>query len=395
MMLTGLDRLLLAPGELGGRSFALLAHGASVTLEGEPAHLALVRRGMTPRLLLGPEHGYHGIEQDMVPAEGGREPWTGVPTISLYGDGEDSLRAVPEMFEGIDLLLIDLQDVGSRYYTYAATAVWAAEAALQAECEVWLLDRPNPLGGVVVEGPTLKAGFESFVGAFRMPVRHGLTVGEIFRLEARRRRWSGGWQVWAMEGWRRDTPWRRPWVAPSPNMPSLMTAAVYPGMCLLEASELSEGRGTTRPFELAGAPWIDPVGLSERLNLRGLPGVRFLPVYFRPQFQKHAGVACGGLQLVVSDLQAFRPLRVGVEVLAAFRESSPSEFRWREAPYEFVSDVPAIDLLTGDDRCRRAIEGGDREALDRWLASWERDEAAFVEERRDLLLYEGPGSYLA
>jgi uncharacterized protein YbbC (DUF1343 family) len=349
-------------------------------------------------VLFGPEHGYHGVEQDMVAADGGREPWTGVPVRSLYGDSVGSLRPEPGAFDGLDLLLVDLQDVGARYYTYAATAVWAAEAAIAAGCEVWVLDRPNPLGGAAIEGNLPAPGFESFVGAFRLPVRHGLTLGELMRLEAARRGWpEGALSVWEAAGWRRDELWgdsprlRRPWVSPSPNMPSPSTALVYPGACLIEATEISEGRGTTRPFEQVGAPWIDPLGLAGRLESLGLPGVAFVPVYFRPQFQKFAGELCGGVALAVTDAGAFRPYRTGVELLAALRASSPSEFAWRQAPYEFVTDRPAIDLLTGGAECRRAIEGGDGEALADWIATWAADEETFRAERRAALLYPDGG----
>ena len=281
---TGLDRLLADPSRLAERAYGILAHGASITRDGWPIHLALAATAAgPPRALFGPEHGYYGIEQDMIPAEGGRDPWTGAPILSLYGDSEQTLRPSPSAFAGLDLLLIDLQDVGSRYYTYAATGIWAAEAAMAAGCEVWVLDRPNPLGGEVVEGNLLGAGYESFVGAFRLPVRHGLTLGELFRLEARRRNWNGHnayFTVWYMDGWRRGMTWEEtglPWIAPSPNMPTTTTALVYPGGCLVEATELSEGRGTTRPFQLTGAPFIDPKRLAAELNGRDLPGVTVRP----------------------------------------------------------------------------------------------------------------------
>lgn len=393
MTATGLDRLLADPGSLASRRWGLLAHGASVTRDARPAHLALAASPAgPPRALFGPEHGFYGVEQDMVPAEGGRDPWTGAPVLSLYGDSEETLRPSPGAFEGLDLLLVDLQDVGSRYYTYAATAVWAAEAALAAGCEVWVLDRPNPLGGVVVEGNLPRPGTESFVGAFRLPVRHGLTLGELVLLEARRRGWSGeGLRVWEMEGWRRDTRWEEtglPWIAPSPNMPTLLTALVYPGGCLVEATELSEGRGTTRPFQLTGAPGIDPPALADALAARALPGVAFVPTLFRPQFQKHRGEACGGVELVVTDPAAFRPYRTGLELLDAVRRAAPGAFAWREAPYEFVADRPAIDLLTGGPEAREAIDSGS--GLHAWIAGWAADEETFLRERREVLLYPGP-----
>lgn len=406
---TGLD-LLLADGAAGlaGRRYGLLAHGASVTRDLRPIHRALAAAGHPPAALFGPEHGFYGIEQDMVAAAGGRDPWTGVPLHSLYGDDEATLRPQPGAFAGLDLLVIDLQDVGARYYTYAATAVWAAEAALAAGCEVWVLDRPNPLGGEIVEGNLCAPGTDSFVGAFDLPVRHGLTLGELVLLEGRRRGWPalkadfdregapgapGQLRICRMAGWRRAMSWEEtglPWIAPSPNMPTLLTALVYPGGCLIEATELSEGRGTTRPFQLAGAPGVDPVALADDLNARGLPGAAFLPTYFRPQFQKHARQVCGGVELAVTDPAAFRSYRTGIELLAAFRAVAPAAFKWRAAPYEFVGDRAAIDLLTRTAACRAALDAGaagDRAALAAWMATWEADEEAFRAERAEVLLY--------
>jgi uncharacterized protein YbbC (DUF1343 family) len=392
MTRTGLDRLLADPSRLAGRRYGLLAHGASIS--GTLRDLRPIHRALTaspagpPRALFGPEHGYYGIEQDMIAAEGGLDPWTGAPLHSLYGDAEHSLRPAPSAFAGLDLLVIDLQDVGSRYYTYAATAVWAAEAALAAGCEVWVLDRPNPLGGVKVEGDLPRPGFDSFVGAFVMPVRHGLTLGEIVLLETQRRGLGSGIEIWKMEGWRRGMTWAEtglPWIAPSPNMPTLATALVYPGGCLIEATELSEGRGTTRPFQLTGAPHIDPVALADSLTARNFPGVAFVPTYFRPQFQKHAKAVCGGVELVVTDPETFEPYRIGLELLDTIRRQNPDQFAWRHVPYEFVSDRPAIDLLTGGPEARQAIESG--EGLADWIATWRADEMRFREERRSILLY--------
>jgi uncharacterized protein YbbC (DUF1343 family) len=388
MIHTGLARLLADPARLVGRRYGLLAHGASITYDARPIHRALAAQGPRPQALFGPEHGFYGIEQDMVASESQADPWTGAPIVSLYGDSEHSLKPCPCAFNGLDLLVIDLQDVGSRYYTYAATAVWAAEAALAQGCEVWVLDRPNPIGGEAVEGDLLRPGYESFVGAFRMPVRHGLTLGELVLLEARRRGWDRPPEVWAMEGWRRDMSWEEtglPWIAPSPNMPTTVTALVYPGGCLVEATELSEGRGTTRPFQLTGAPHVDPVALADGMDRRGLPGIAFVPTWFRPQFQKHAKQVCGGVELLVTDPDAFPSYRAGVELLDEIHRLDPEHFAWREKPYEFVSDRPAIDLLTGGPECREAIESG--EGLQDWIASWAADEREFREERREILLY--------
>jgi uncharacterized protein YbbC (DUF1343 family) len=385
---TGLERLLDDIGALAGRRYGLLAHGASLTADLVPAHLALSRRGCRPAALFGPEHGYYGVEQDMVASHSERDPWTGAPILSLYGCSEASLRPSPEAFRGLDLLLIDLQDVGARYYTFAATAVWAAEAALRAGCEVWILDRPNPLGGEAIEGNLPAPGFDSFVGAFRMPVRHGLTLAEIVLLEARRGNWPAAPRPIAMQGWQRAMLWDDsglPWVAPSPNMPTPRTAEIYPGGCLIEATEISEGRGTTRPFHLVGAPDIDPPALADALDSCRLDGVRFVPTYFKPQFQKHRGEVCGGVEIVVTDAARFASYRCGVALLAALRAVAPHAFAWRRAPYEFVTDRPAIDLLTGGTECRETLEAaGDLEA---WMSTWKSDEQAFRAERAEVLLY--------
>lgn len=389
--ITGCQRLLEAAKSLRGRPYGLLAHGASITIDCRPLHLALATsEAGVPAALFGPEHGYYGVEQDMIASRHETDPWTGAPILSLYGDDEASLRPSPDAFEGLDVLVIDLQDVGSRYYTYAATAVWAAEAALRAGTEVWVLDRPNPLGGDVVEGSGVRPPFDSFVGAFDLPVRHGLTLGELLTLEARRRAWPDGWRVWAMQGWQRSMSWQQtglPWVAPSPNMPTLETAAVYPGGCLIEATELSEGRGTTRPFQLIGAPGVDPAALADDLEGRQIPGIRFIPTYFRPQFQKHAGANCGGVQCVLADAATLPAYRCGVEILAAFRRQMGDAFKWRTQAYEFVTDRPAIDLLTGSEAARHALERGDDTALEAWIDSWGEEERSFDNTRQSVLLY--------
>jgi uncharacterized protein YbbC (DUF1343 family) len=389
MIATGLDQLLAETGSLEGRRYGVLAHSAAVSADLLPIHLALLAAGAeTPRLLVGPEHGFYGVEQDMVAAADREDPLTGLPVVSLYGDTPESLRPDPELFAELDLLIIDLQDVGTRYYTYAATGVWAAEVALAAGCEVWVLDRPNPLGGLRIEGNLPRPGFDSFVGAFELPVRHGLTLGELVLLESRRRGWEAPPRVWMMKGWRRQMLWSdtgRPWMAPSPNLPTVESTLVYPGGCLIEATQLSEGRGTTRPFQLIGAPGIDPRALATELDRVDLAGIRFVPTYFRPQYQKHAGETCGGVHVQVIDPGEFRPYRAGVVLLAAARRLAPTAAAWRAEAYEFVADRPAIDLLVGDDALRLRLEAG--EDPGDWVASWGADEEAFRAERREILLY--------
>ncbi len=391
-MKTGLDRLLERPESLDGRSWGLLSHTAAVDRDLQPGHLALARSGRPPQRLFGPEHGFYGVEQDMVPADDQIDPWTGAEIVSLYGSSEASLVPRPEAFDGLDLLVIDLQDVGARYYTYAASAVWSAEVALAAGCEVWLLDRPNPLGGEVVEGNLPDPDYASFVGAFELPVRHGLTLGELLTLEARRRGWPDGWKVVELRGWRRDSLWSdldRPWIAPSPNLPRWSATVLYPGLCLVEATELSEGRGTTLPFQLVGAPattGIDAPALAAALEEQGHPGISVAPAWFKPQYQKHAGVACAGVRLDVVDAATVAAYELGVELIATLHAQLGEAFQWRRDPYEFVTDRPAIDLLTGGDELRSALDSGDDHR--RWIDSWEGDELRFADARSAALLYD-------
>lgn len=389
MIRTGLDRLLENPGVLAGRHYGLLSHSAARSLDLWPIHVALLRHGAPlPDLLFGPEHGFYGVEQDMIPAVDEIDPWTDLPTLSLYGDSDASLRPDPETLRGLDLLVIDLQDIGARYYTYAATAIWAAEMALDQGLEVWILDRPNPLGGRQVEGNLRSGDFESFVGALRVPPRHGLTLGELVRLEELRGRFSGRCRIWEVEGWHRGMLWPelgRLWIAPSPNLPSAEIAFIYPGLCLVEGTELSEGRGTTRPFQLIGAPGVDAIGLADELTARDLPGVGFIPTFFRPQFHKHKGQVCSGVEIRVTDYLELRPYRCGVEVLAAVRKVAPEALIWRRQAYEFVTDRPAIDLLSGDTSLRELLEAGDDPTS--WITSWADDEETFRRESSEVLLY--------
>jgi uncharacterized protein YbbC (DUF1343 family) len=262
------------------------------------------------------------------------------------------------------------------------------EAASQHKLLAVVLDRPNPLGGDTVEGPTLQPAFQSFVGWEPMPIRHGLTMGELARLYRARHQLTGEMQVIPCEGLQRSMDFEAtglPWVLPSPNMPTIDTAFVYPGQCLIEGTNLSEGRGTTRPFELCGAPWIDARKLAQRLADEDLPGVAFRPASLKPTFQKHARLTCGGVQLHVTDREAFQSVRTTLALLAAVREQSNERFDWRREPYEFVSDRLAIDLLFGSDRERRALEAG-RPARE-IARAWEAEEAAFHQGRKEFLLY--------
>jgi uncharacterized protein YbbC (DUF1343 family) len=386
---TGLDVLRaqqFAP--LRGLRVGLVTHPAAVTADlRHAADLLAPAPGVRLAALFGPEHGLLGQAQDLVGVPDGGAG-AGPRVVSLYGDRAGSLRPTDAQLDGLDALVIDLQDVGSRYYTFQATMLFCLEAAARRGLGAVVLDRPNPLGGDAVEGPALRPGFESFVGVHPLATRHGLTIGELARLYRAERVPGCELTVVPCEGWRRDMDFDQtglPWVLPSPNMPTVDTAFVYPGQCLLEGTNLSEGRGTTRPFELCGAPWIDPLRLCARLRDEGLPGVAFRPAWFRPTFQKFAGQTCGGVQVHVLDREAVRPVRTGLALLAALREQSGPAFAWRREVYEFVTAPIAIDLLFGSDRERTALEAGQSPA--EIARAWELEEEAFRARRRPYLLY--------
>jgi uncharacterized protein YbbC (DUF1343 family) len=344
--------------------------------------------GVRLAALFGPEHGVRGDVQYMAAVGDERDRITGLPVHSLYGSAEESLRPRRSQLEGLDALVFDVQDVGTRFYTYQATMMLCMEAAAAAGLRFVVLDRPDPIGGRELEGPALRPGYESFCGMHDLAVRHGMTVGELAELFRVERGLDLDLEVVPCEGWRRRQPFSAtglPWVLPSPNMPTPGTALVYPGMCLLEGTNLSEGRGTTRPFELPGAPWLDAHRLAAALAAERLPGVAFRPASFVPTWDKHAGMRCHGVEVVVDDRGAFRPFRTGVACVAAARAQDPARFRWRTEPYEFVEHVPAFDLLCGSAREREALERG--QGWRSLAAEWAREERAFAKRRARHLRY--------
>jgi uncharacterized protein YbbC (DUF1343 family) len=290
----------------------------------------------------------------------------GTPVRSLYGERFEDLSPRAEDLAGLDVLVVDLQDVGARYYTFVWTAVLAMRACSSAGVRVLVLDRPNPLGGdpARIEGRRQTREMCSFVGLEPVPVRHALTLGEIVAWRADDERLPPeAVRVLGVAGLDRAehaTGWDRPFVMPSPNMPTYETALVYPGGCLVEGTNLSEGRGTTRPFEVVGAPWIDGVRLADALHALSLPGFRARPVTFQPTFHKHAGRTCGGVQVHVTDARTFRPYATYLALVALARSQDPERFAFRTEKYEFRDDVPAFDLLTGDAEARERIARGDR-----------------------------------
>jgi uncharacterized protein YbbC (DUF1343 family) len=354
------ERVLAGGAEqLRGLRLGLVHHPASVTRALEPTAQALIAAGFELHRLFGPQHGAYGEKQDnMIESDHFQDPVTGLVTYSLYGDVR---KPTPEMLEGLDALLFDLQDVGVRVYTFVWTMALAMEACAEAGVRFVVLDRPNPIGGELREGPVLREGFESFVGLHPVPLRHGLTCAELARWLVRERGISCDLEVVPCEGWRRSMLWSDtglPWVMPSPNLPTPDSCTVYPGMVLLEGTNLSEGRGTTRPFELFGAPFLRPHHLLETLEPLLGEGVTLRPCHFEPTFQKHAGLVCGGGQLHVSDPYAFRPVRAAVAILCAVRALAPEHFAWREPPYEYEGVRAPIDILWGSDRLRLAVDSG-------------------------------------
>jgi len=384
---TGLDRLLGGSSpHLREAALGLMAHPASVTADLIPSADALLASGFALRALFGPQHGALGEKQDnMIESDHFMDARTGLPVHSLYGEVR---QPTPEMLDGLDVMLFDLQDVGVRVYTFIWTMALAMEACGEAGVEFVVMDRPNPVGGTQ-EGPVLRSGFESFVGLHPLPLRHGLTAGEIARWLNEARGISCDLTVVECEGWRRGQWWDQtglPWVLPSPNLPTLDSCAVYPGMVLVEGTNLSEGRGTTRPFEIFGAPYLNAHDLARALNTRDLPGVRFRPCTFEPTFQKHAGALCGGAQVHVTDRARFRPVATTVTIFEEVRRQAPDAFAWIQPPYEYETEKMPIDILFGHDGLRLGIDaGGGAEEI---LAGTSTELTAFAEDVAHFLQYD-------
>ena len=379
--------VLASSGRLQGARVGVVCNHASV----DRGFVHVVDRlaaasGATLGAIFGPQHGFRSDVQDnMIETPHAADAARRVPVYSLYSETREPTA---EMLRGLDLLVIDLQDIGARIYTYIYTMANCLRACGRHGIPVIVCDRPNPIGGVQVEGALLVPGFESFVGLYPIPMRHGMTIGELARFFNAEFALGADLEVVRMEGWRRglfSDETGLPWVMPSPNMPTLDTAIVYPGTVLFEGTMLSEGRGTTRPFELLGAPWIDAERFAAEMNALGLPGAFFRPAVFEPTFQKHAKTTCGGCQVHVTDRGAFRPVLTGVALIAAFRRMAPQSFEWRQPPYEYEREKLPIDILAGSDLLRRQIEADMPAAA--IADAWHGDEQAFVKIREPYLLY--------
>ena len=371
---------------LRGRRVGIVCNPASVTYGYAHVLDRAAAAGVRVGAIFGPQHGFRSDVQDnMIETPHVAAGRCRAPVYSLYSETREPTG---EMLEGLEALVIDLQDVGTRVYTYIYTMAHCLVAARRHGLPVVVCDRPNPLGGVNIEGPVLDPAFSSFVGEYPIPLRHGMTIGELARLFNDHFGIGAKLEVIAMKNWRRASHYDEtglPWVMPSPNLPTLDGAMVYPGMVLFEGTNVSEGRGTTRPFELAGAPWVDPEPFAAALNQDGLPGVHFRPVSFEPTFQKHARTACGGCQVHVTDRATFRPVRTGVALIAAFRHANPERFAWRDPPYEYEHTKAPIDILFGSSRLREAVEQ-DTPAME-IASSWAAEVDAFQRTRERFLLY--------
>jgi uncharacterized protein YbbC (DUF1343 family) len=386
---TGLD--LLKEGQLKdlrNAKIALLGHPASV--DGDLKHLydICVYHDLKIVKLFGPEHGFFGSAQDMESVGNATFGPNNIPVVSLYGENRKSLMLDPALLKDVDVLICDLQDIGSRYYTFSYTIAFALQACAEAGVRCVVLDRPNPIGGRAVRGNLVKPAFQSFVGEYPLPIQHGLTMGELAHYFKQHDNLSVDLDVVWMQNWTRDQYFDStglPWVLPSPNMPNLDAAILYPGLCLIEGTNLSEGRGTTRPFELIGAPYIDdPHRFIELATQHGLEGAVLRPCWFKPMFQKHSEKMCGGVQIHITDRDALDPIRLATCLLLAAQEFKG--FDWRRERYEFVSDRLAIDLLYGDDRPRHMIES--RKSPDEVMSYLNADLQPFMK-TRESLLHEG------
>ena len=371
------------PGILAGRRVGLVTHPAAVLPDCTHCVDALLASGIEVVALFGPEHGFGGAVADGTGVGDAVDSHTDLPVFSLYGTTKGPTAT---MLHNVDVLVFDMQDVGVRFYTFVSTLFHVLQGAAQADIPIIVLDRPNPISGITREGPLLKPKFASFVGVAPMPLRYGMTIGELARY------WNGtlaldaDLTVIAMEGWQRAMWFDEtglPWVPTSPAMPHFSTATVYPGTCLLEGTNVSEGRGTALPFEVCGAPWIDGYALAQHLNALSLPGVRFRPTEFVPSASKFAGETCQGVQVHVIDRATFHPVAVGIHLVAVLKALYPQHFAWLKQSWEGAH--PHFDLLMGTDRVREALDSGVH--ADDIIASWEDDLNRFADASHPYRLY--------
>ncbi len=397
---SGLDNLAATKFSLLNNStVGIMANQASVNSQCQHiVDLAIESKACLVKKIFAPEHGFRGVLQDMETVNHSTDQKTGLPIISLYGADVESLTPTQEQLEDIDILLFDLQDIGTRFYTFAQTLAYCMRAAAKAKVKVVVIDRPNPINGLNLEGPQLLESCRSFCGLAPTPIRHGMTIGELAQL------FRGGFEIAAsriapidceleiikMGNWNRANYYQEtklPWVPPSPNMPTIETAVVYPGACLFEATNLSEGRGTTKPFEYIGAPFIDSFEWIEAVKELGigLEGAVLRSTSFVPHYSKHKHLKCSGIQIHVTDHNCFRSTRLALALIYTAQALYPKAFKWRHQAYEFVDKVPAIDLLYGSNTFRKAVEN--QSGLNKVLEEMNSFEETFKKARKEFLIY--------
>ena len=389
MVKTGLEIIAdKLPGKLLGKRLGILCHAPSIT--SDYTHIIDIFSGKKDciiKAIFGPQHGIYGQTQDnMIEWEGGNQQGSGIPIFSLYGRNR---KPTPEMLKEIDVLIIDLQDVGARLYTYVWTVKLCMEACMEAGLPVWILDRPNPIGKVPWDGPVLKEEYFTFVGGASIPLCHRMTMGEMALWI--KEKYCGACDlniVW-MEGWRRNSLFSEtglPWVLPSPNMPTLQTAIVYPGTVLFEGSNISEGRGTTIPFELFGAPFTNSERLLERLGKSMPGGCRFRKHDFIPTFNKYVGMVCHGIQIHVSDPGKYYPVATALEIIdAVIGTSPPDSFRFNSPPYEYEENLMPFDILSGDSGMRKGLMNRQETRVER--ERWKYEIEEFLKEFSSISAY--------
>ncbi len=381
MVVTGLEQVLANPGIFQGKRVGLITNPTGITADYRHGLDAMLSRGIRITKVFGPEHGVRGTDQAGQMPGSIIDPKTKIRFENLYGKKPEEIT---RLFREVDILVFDMQDTGTRFYTYIYTMADAMEAAGMAGKPFYVLDRPNPIGGERVQGPVLRKGYESSVGQFPIPLRHGMTVGELAHLFNDQIKNRADLHVIRMEGWTRDKIYEEtglPWVMPSPNMPALSTACAYPGLGLIEGTNLSEGRGTTRPFELIGAPYIKGWELAAVLNQENLPGVFFREAYFSPVFSKYERETAGGVQLHITDCKQFDPLLSGIAIIEKTRRLYPGKFAWVKSGERYL-----IDLLAGTDQLRLHIDQG--KSAKEIVQQWEDELNKFEEMRKRYLLYE-------
>jgi uncharacterized protein YbbC (DUF1343 family) len=386
-MLLGID--LLASNRfklLTGMNVGLCTNISSCDSQLQPTiTLFEQQRNFNFNVVFTPEHGLFSALQDQKKSSDFYDKKKNIKIHSLYGE-----RLVPDIavIKKLDCIVIDLQDIGTRYYTFLWSAILLIQKCALLKKKIIILDRPNPLDGVTLEGPVLEPHFSSFVGLYPIPVRHGLTIGELCTLINTEFTISADITVVRMKQWRRchyynDTG--LPWTVPSPNMPTLSTALVYPGMCLLEGTNISEGRGTTRPFEIVGAPWVDPLLLIKSLEKEKLPGVQVRPTFFIPTFNKYKNELCGGLHIYVSNRKRFNSVLTGLVIIKTIKKLYPDTFRWRQPPYEFEKKILPFDILIGNAWVREAMNR--KQSITVMRRKWLKELNEFKKIRKKYLLY--------